>query len=88
MVNEQLVEGARENFIVETVLGSYLRSLFSKSRPATVTASGRKAEYVEPERQLGLPDEGRKTKPWKYEDLRAVTVLSWAMEAADVGSVS
>lgn len=81
-LDEDTVKG---QFIAEAVLRDYLRPLFSKSRPATVTASGRKAEYIDPERQSGLPDDSRKTKPWKYEDLRAIPVLSWAVEAADVG---
>ncbi|KAH6635214.1 hypothetical protein B0J18DRAFT_472244 [Chaetomium sp. MPI-SDFR-AT-0129] len=79
-------------FITETVLQSYLRPLFSRSRPATVTASGRKAAYPDQDdsgaggpRRGGasLLEETAQTKPWKYTDLRAVPVLGWAVKEAD-----
>ena len=89
LLTQQLDEDTvKRQFIAEAILRDYLRPLFSKSRPATVTASGRKAEYIDPERQSGLPDDSRKTKPWKYEDLRAIPVLSWAVEAADVSYIT
>ncbi|KAK4146701.1 uncharacterized protein C8A04DRAFT_34607 [Dichotomopilus funicola] len=79
-------------FITETVLQSYLRPLFSRSRPATVTASGRKAAYPDQDdsgaggpRRGGasLLEETAQTKPWKYTDFRAVPVLGWAVKEAD-----
>jgi hypothetical protein len=78
----------RKSFLIDGVLTDYLKPLFSRSRPAAVTASGRKAEFApdELEREPGLPDDSRRTKPWKYVDLRSIPVLAWALGAeADDG---
>ncbi|KAK6953908.1 hypothetical protein Daesc_003870 [Daldinia eschscholtzii] len=71
------------SFIVEDILTGFLRPLFSKSRPATITASGRKAEFVEPSRYDGAVRESSETKPWKYVHRYAVTVFEWAVQHAD-----
>jgi hypothetical protein len=85
ILGEQVRGREVPELVVEVVLRNYLRPLFSKSKPATVTAAGRKAEYPEnSDREHGLPDETRRTKPWKYEDFRAIPVLGWAVEQADV----
>ena len=76
-------EEQRARFITEDVLTGFLRPLFSKSRPATVTASGRKAEFVEPTRYDG-GDDAEARKPWKYERRHAVSVFEWAVEYSDV----
>ena len=34
---------------------------------------------------MGLPDDSRLTKPWKFIDYRAIPVVAWAVDAADVG---
>ncbi|KAI0134985.1 hypothetical protein F4814DRAFT_6008 [Daldinia grandis] len=70
-------------FIIEDILTSFLRPLFSPSRPAAVTASGRRAEYVEPSRYGGASRESPETKPWKYAHRYAATVFAWAVEHAD-----
>ena len=80
-------EEQRARFITEDVLTGFLRPLFSKSRPATVTASGRKAEFVEPTRYDG-GDDAEARKPWKYERRYAVSVFEWAVEHSDVSSSS
>ncbi|KAI1775693.1 hypothetical protein F4818DRAFT_440970 [Hypoxylon cercidicola] len=69
--------------ITEHILMDFLRPLFSKSRPAAVTASGRKAEFVEPSRYDGTAAESPETKPWKYGCRYAVTVFAWAVRQAD-----
>ncbi|KAL8372427.1 hypothetical protein RB595_001974 [Gaeumannomyces hyphopodioides] len=70
--------------IADDVLRDYLRPLFSKSRPAAVTASGRRAEFAEEPGALGsLALETRAAKPWKHTDLRAVPVFAWALYEAD-----
>ena len=78
-------EEQRTKFITEDVLTGFLRPLFSKSHPATVTASGRKAEFVELSRYDG-GDDAAARKPWKYERRYAVPVFEWAVEQSDVGS--
>ncbi|KAL2263302.1 hypothetical protein VTK26DRAFT_7422 [Humicola hyalothermophila] len=76
---------SREQFITETILPSYLRPLFSRSKPSSITASGRKAEYADSSASRGesIPDDSAQTKPWKYTDLRAVPVVAWAVGQAD-----
>jgi hypothetical protein len=84
ILRECLSKNSEEAFAIETILKGYLRPLFSKSRPATVTESGRKAEYLDSDGKRGLPDETRRTKPWKYQDLRAIPAFSWVVDSADV----
>lgn len=76
----------KEEFLIETVLQKYLRPLFSRSKPSSITASGRKAEYTEgaASRAESIPEESALTKPWKYTDLRAVPAVAWAVREADV----
>ncbi|KAK3323541.1 hypothetical protein B0T19DRAFT_207757 [Cercophora scortea] len=89
LLQQLLPREAGEQFIVNTVLQRYLRPLFSQSKPASVTASGRKAEY--PERAgigEGLPDDSSKTKPWKFTDFRAIAIMSWAVNESDEQLIS
>jgi hypothetical protein len=79
----------KDQFLTETVLQTYLRPLFSKSKPSSITASGRKAEYADSSAAAGsrggsFPDESARTKPWKYTDLRAIPAIAWAVREADV----
>ncbi|KAK4165148.1 hypothetical protein QBC43DRAFT_288034 [Cladorrhinum sp. PSN259] len=81
----------KEEFIPKQVLQQYLRPLFSKSKPASVTSSGRKAAYTDPNQEDGrggIPDDTSLTKPWKFTDLRAVPVVSWAVKEADEALIS
>ncbi|KAI8959240.1 hypothetical protein F5Y11DRAFT_350755 [Daldinia sp. FL1419] len=80
---EHLNASQVQSLIVQDILTSFLRPLFSKSRPATITASGRKAEFIEPSRYDGAARESPETKPWKYAHRYAVTVFEWAVEHAD-----
>ncbi|KAK3955130.1 hypothetical protein QBC32DRAFT_381238 [Pseudoneurospora amorphoporcata] len=77
---------SKQDFITTTILPTYLRPLFSKSSPqASITPSGRPSAYgPNPDaRPSGLPDDSSLTKPWKFIDLRAVTVFEWAVSEAD-----
>lgn len=72
--------------VVDIVLKTYLRPLFSKSRPATVTSSGRRAAFQgERDPLRGLGDETAAVKPWKYADHRAIPALHFAVRKAEVG---
>ncbi|KAK3688470.1 hypothetical protein B0T22DRAFT_154836 [Podospora appendiculata] len=89
LLEHLLPREAKEQFIANAVLQRFLRPLFSQSKPASVTASGRKAEY--PERSgigEGLPDDTSKTKPWKFTDFRAIAVMSWAVKESDEQLIS
>ncbi|KAI1443638.1 hypothetical protein F5Y02DRAFT_196773 [Annulohypoxylon stygium] len=80
---QTLNESQIKSLIVEEILITFVRPLFSKSRSAAVTASGRKAEFVEPSRYDTLDRETPETKPWKYAHRYAVTVFFWAVEHSD-----
>ncbi|KAI1801820.1 hypothetical protein F4811DRAFT_435080 [Daldinia bambusicola] len=83
LLSAHLDDSQARSFIVEDVLTEFLRPLFSKSRPAAITASGRKAEYVEePSRYDGATRESSETKPWKYAHRYSVTVFEWAVRHA------
>ncbi|KAK8080862.1 hypothetical protein PG997_008680 [Apiospora hydei] len=70
----------KADFITDTLLTQHLRPLFSKSRPATVTASGRKAAFVEEQPSTVLEDKA--AKAWKYSHVYAITAFEWAVTAA------
>lgn len=81
-------------FITEDVLTGFLRPLFAKSRPTTVTASGRPAAFPEPPPRYaqgdgfgGGEDSIAAAKPWKYTRRYAVTVFEWTVKKADVSSL-
>ncbi|XDG09944.1 hypothetical protein ABKA04_009559 [Annulohypoxylon sp. FPYF3050] len=80
---QTLDESKIKSLIVEEILTTFLRPLFSKSRSAAVTASGRKAEFVELSRYDTVDRETPETKPWKYAHRYAVTIFSWAVEHSD-----
>ncbi|KAI1089109.1 hypothetical protein F5B19DRAFT_485488 [Rostrohypoxylon terebratum] len=80
---QTLDESQIKSLIAEEILTTFIRPLFSKSRSAAVTASGRKAEFVEPSRYDTVDRETPETKPWKYAHRYAVTVFAWAVEHSD-----
>ncbi|KAH6631935.1 hypothetical protein F5144DRAFT_489530 [Chaetomium tenue] len=75
----------KDEFLTETVLQAYLRPLFSQSKPSSITASGRKAEYRDNATSKGesMPDESAVTKPWKYTDMRSIPAVAWAVREAN-----
>ncbi|KAI0438800.1 hypothetical protein F4803DRAFT_81694 [Xylaria telfairii] len=87
--SEKTPKTERARFITEDVLTDSLRPLFSKSRPATVTVSGRPAAFPEPPPRYGQGEgfgggeEILNAKPWKYTRRYAVTVFEWAVENTD-----
>ncbi|CAK7275122.1 hypothetical protein SEPCBS119000_006518 [Sporothrix epigloea] len=76
----------KQQWIVDSILKQYLRPLFARARPAAVTASGRKAAYVSQDTDRGAigteNGESPQAKPWKYVDLRAISVFAWAVHEA------
>ncbi|KAI0173324.1 hypothetical protein GGR52DRAFT_381226 [Hypoxylon sp. FL1284] len=73
----------RDRLVADEILTGFLRPLFARSRPAAVTAAGRKAEFVETSRYDAHVEESPETKPWKYAHRYAVTVFAWAVRQAD-----
>lgn len=91
--SEKTPKTERARFITEDVLTDFLRPLFAKSRPATVTVSGRPAAFPEPPSRYGQGEgfgggeEILNAKPWKYTRRYAVTVFGWAVENTDVSNL-
>jgi hypothetical protein len=75
----------KTEFITSTILATFLRPLFSKARPATVTASGRKADFIETARHSGTLSDHSETelKPWKFAHRYAISVFDWAVAHSD-----
>lgn len=91
ILDEALADNDKKtSLITSTILSDFLRPLFSKSRPATVTASGRKAEFVETTRYSGsLNDPSElETKPWKHAHRYAISVFEWAVQNSDEAILS
>ena len=85
LLSRQLLHHVNQSDLIETILKDYLRPAFSKSRPKAVTASGRKAEFLEEDDpHRGLTDDTKEVKPWKYEDHRAITVFHWVVSTTGV----
>ncbi|KAI1383623.1 uncharacterized protein F4822DRAFT_83069 [Hypoxylon trugodes] len=80
---QQLDDAQKKSLIGDEILTKFLRPLFSKSRPAAITASGRKAEYVEQSRYDNADRETPETKPWKYAHRYAIAVFAWAVQYSD-----
>ncbi|KAI1635608.1 hypothetical protein F4809DRAFT_663900 [Biscogniauxia mediterranea] len=81
--------------IADVVLAGFLRPLFARSRPAGVTAAGRRAAYPAEEGGAGEPARYRyvgagsdpAAKPWMHARRYAVTVFEWAVENADTSLI-
>ncbi|EFX03905.1 hypothetical protein CMQ_833 [Grosmannia clavigera kw1407] len=77
------------DWIVDGLLNGYVRPLFARGpRPQGLTSAGRKDQYGDRGGGGGLASratdsETRAAKPWKYGDLRAVPVFSWALQESD-----
>ncbi|KAI0523710.1 hypothetical protein F5B22DRAFT_410913 [Xylaria bambusicola] len=74
----------QECFITEDILTGFLRPLFARSRPATVTASGRPAAFPEKSSRYTQgdgfgTDDVASRKPWKYTRRYAVTLFEWSV---------
>lgn len=72
-----------EEFIIEFILKGFVRPLFTNSRPTTVTAGGRKA--INPDNVRSQIDLDPSVRPWKFQQISAVTILGWVVSQSDVG---
>lgn len=72
------------SFIIDTILQSYLRPLFSKAT-TKLTPAGRPSAYQD---TTSLPDTrlNQETPTWKTECPRAVAVFRWAVANSDVST--
>jgi len=73
-------------FIKDYLLEKVIKPLFSKSRPETVTASGRAAMASSaPGKRYDVEAE-KASQPWRYRDIWAVGILEWIVETSNVRS--
>ncbi|THC99981.1 hypothetical protein EYZ11_000560 [Aspergillus tanneri] len=62
---------------VEEILKQKIRPLFAKTRNPAITATGRKDFHPVPLPRFDTSVLDLETKPWKFQDVYATTVLSW-----------
>lgn len=75
------------DFLVEFILKHFIRPLFSRSKPAAITATGRKAMATSaPQKGFDPADLDPANKPWKFKDVYAITVFQWAVNHSQVSS--
>lgn len=68
------------DFLINYVLQSFIRPLFSKSKPTTITAAGGPAiQSSAPKPRTTTELLIREAKPWKYEKPCSIPVLEWAV---------
>lgn len=72
-------------FINEDVLQSFIRPLFSKSKPSAITSTGRQAMPTSaPPKRYNIQEQDRSSRPWKYDAVYSTTVFVWTVENASV----
>jgi hypothetical protein len=86
--NAHEVEGP--DFIIDFLLQSIIRPLFSKSKPAAITAAGRKSmPSSAPPRNYNISESlDPARKPWKYTSPFSIAVLEWAVTNSSVNNPS
>jgi Tti2 family len=72
--------------IIDFLLQNIIRPLFSKSKPAAITATGRKAmPSSAPPRNYSVSDSlDPAKKPWKYTSPFSIAVFEWAVKNSSV----
>lgn len=74
-----------EEFVVDFILQKFIRPLFSKSKPDTITTAGRKAiPSSAPRKPFDVAELERASRPWKYDAVYSVTVFGWMVENVSV----
>ncbi|KAF5016567.1 hypothetical protein F66182_11711, partial [Fusarium sp. NRRL 66182] len=65
--------------VLERICESRIRPIFAKTKNPAITASGRKNLHPLPQPRFDESLFDPKTKPWKYKDVYATTVLEWIL---------
>ncbi|CZR63290.1 uncharacterized protein PAC_13187 [Phialocephala subalpina] len=82
LLSAHCIEVQSEKFVVY-VLHVFIRPLFSKSKPDTITSAGRKAmPSSAPPKRHDVTASDRASKPWKYESPYSVAVFAWLAKVA------
>lgn len=72
--------------VLERICESRIRPIFAKTKNPAITASGRKNLHPLPQPRFDESLFDPKTKPWKYKDVYATTVLEWILAQYTVSS--
>lgn len=90
ILRENVHEVEGPEFIIDFLLQSIIRPLFSKSKPAAITAAGRKAmPSSAPPRNYNISESlDPARKPWKYTSPFSIAVLEWAVTKSSVNNPS
>lgn len=82
-------QSLNDEFLIKFVLSDFIRPLFSKSRPETVTVSGRRAmPSSAPLRPHNFKEAEMAMKPWRYDYPYSITVFEWAVNNVSVSHPS
>jgi hypothetical protein len=65
--------------VLEDVLKSRIKPLFAKTKNPAITAAGRKNFHPMPQPRFDMAAMDPETKPWKFDDVYATTVLEWVL---------
>ncbi|KNG89548.1 hypothetical protein ANOM_001935 [Aspergillus nomiae NRRL 13137] len=66
--------------VIERILKDRIRPLFAKTRNPAITSAGRKNFHPVPLPRFDASILDPETKPWKIQDIYAMTVLSWIIQ--------
>ncbi|RDL40006.1 uncharacterized protein BP5553_04346 [Venustampulla echinocandica] len=81
LLSKYTAQTLTSDFIISFLLQSFIRPLYSKSKPTSITSAGRKAmPSSAPPKRFEAADLDRSSKPWKYEVVYSITIFKWAVE--------
>jgi hypothetical protein len=70
--------------IVGDLLKENVRPIFAKTKTPAITAAGRRNFHPIPQSRFDSSFLERETKPWKFQDVYATTVLEWVVSQLNV----
>ena len=86
ILNQQLIPTRRPYFVINTVMESFLKPIFSQSRSSRVTASGRRMHYDRVSRSAADSDTATSQPLWTGKGAYSIFILHWALSECDVGT--
>ncbi|TQN66352.1 hypothetical protein CSHISOI_09084, partial [Colletotrichum shisoi] len=88
ILRHSLNDDTRRKFIESTVLEHFIRPIFSRATSSRITSAGRKAYFIDDDKNWASQSAIIETQPWKTTQIHAITVFNWAVEHADESLVS
>lgn len=74
-----------EEFIIHYILKDFIRPLFSKLGPATVTTHGRKVIHTVAANTHHHNEMDPSLKPWKFQEISATRIFGWVVDHSNAG---